>query len=121
MQLKSEVWVKAYLRAAAAAGAMASVLRHGDDDAGAIFIKLRRPDGRAALYGPAPAGLDAMATDRRFALLTPETETGEAGIDQRLSDEQRFDPDVWVIEVEDRQGRHFLDDWLQRKAPDVGW
>ena len=38
MRLKSEIWVKAYLRRCTVNGAMAVVVRHGDDDAGAIFI-----------------------------------------------------------------------------------
>jgi hypothetical protein len=121
MQLKSEIWVKAYLRQAAAAGAMATIVRHGDDDAGAIFVKVRRPDGHAALYGPAPAGMADMAVDRRFARLLDDSDTEEATVDKRLADEQRFDPDVWLIEVEDRQGRHFLDDWLVTTPPDGLW
>ena len=42
MRLKSEIWVKAYLRRCAVAGASGVVARHGDDDAGAIFIKVVR-------------------------------------------------------------------------------
>ncbi len=120
MQLKSEIWIKAYLRQLAAGGAMATIVRHGDDDAGAIFIKVRHRNGRAALYGPAPAGMDEMASDRRFALLLGDA-TEEAAVDSRLADESRFDPDVWLIEVEDRDGRHFLDDWLVASRPEVPW
>ena len=59
MRLKSEIWVKAYLRRSRHEGADAVLVRRGDEDAGAIYIKVSRLDGTASLFGPAPAGLDA--------------------------------------------------------------
>nr|HPG89593.1 DUF1491 family protein [Hyphomicrobium sp.] len=32
--------------------------------------------------------------------------------DRYLENERRFDSDLWVVEVDDRQGRHFLGDEL---------
>ncbi len=58
LRLRSDIWVKAYIRLCGSTGTMAAVVRHGDDDAGAIFIKVNRLDGTCALFGPAPAGLD---------------------------------------------------------------
>jgi hypothetical protein len=112
MRLKAEIWVKAYLRACANAGAMAVVVRHGDDDAGAVFVKVRTLDGSAKLFGPAPAGLDDQDRQRRWSPYLDKVETSEAEIDAYLGKQYGFDPDIWVIEVEDREGRHFLDDWL---------
>ena len=57
VRLKSEIWVKAYIRRCATEGAPAVVVNRGDEDAGVIFIKIARLDGTADLYGPAPAGL----------------------------------------------------------------
>jgi hypothetical protein len=117
MRLKTEIWVKAYLRVRSAEGVSAMVVRHGDDDAGAVFIKVATLDGRAALYGPAPSGFEPshpglQGIDRRWVphLATPTTT--EADVDAYLSRQADFDPDLWVIEIEDRAGRHFLDDWL---------
>ncbi len=110
MRLRAEFWVKAYIRRCAVEGASAVVVRHGDDDAGAIFIKVDRLDGACFVFGPAPAGLEGAESDRRWtALLSP------AGIDNEKADaflarEASFDSDLWLIEVEDRRGRHFLDD-----------
>lgn len=115
MRLRSEVWIKAYLRTVAAAGAFATVVRHGDEDRGAVFIKVRRLDGTADLYGPAPAGLDEIEA-RQLWTLASKPAAAEADIDARLARERDFDSDLWVIEVEDRTGRHFLDDWLARAA-----
>lgn len=112
MRLKSEIWVKAFLRRCMSAGAAAAVVRHGDDDAGAIFIKINRLDGTAMLYGPAAAGLARADGERRWTMCFASDSVSEQEVDARLARERAFDSDVWVVEVEDRLGRHFLDGWL---------
>jgi hypothetical protein len=113
MRLKSAIWVAAYLRRCHAAGAFAAVRRRGSEEAGAIFIKLNRLDGTAELFGPAPQAVfeDAHPSDRVFTRLGAQPGP-EKIIEDRLEREVRFDPDVWIVEVEDRAGRHFLDDVL---------
>ena len=119
MRLKTEIWVKAYLRVRSAEGVSAMVVRHGDDDAGAVFIKVATLDGRAMLYGPAPSGFDAnqdlAGADRRWVAHMAKPTTTEAEVDAYLERQADFDADLWIIEVEDRAGRHFLDDWLLRE------
>ena len=112
MRLKSEIWVKAYLRRAAVAGDPGAVVRHGDDEAGAIFIRINRLDGTGLLYGPAPAGFDGNDQERRFMPLLKGAAVAEADIDGAIAREVKFDSDLWVIEIESREGRHFLDGWL---------
>lgn len=112
MRLKSEIWVKAYLRRCAVEGGAAFVVRRGDEDAGSIFIRVNRLDGTSTLFGPAAAGLATAETERRWSVRTGEEPVPDHEIDVYVEREIRFDPDIWVLEVEDRQGRHFLDDWL---------
>lgn len=112
MRLKTEMWVKAYVRRCNSAGSPAMIVRHGDDDAGAIFIKIAHLNGKAALYGPAPAGFDEGQSDRKWVLHLDAAKATEADVDAYLARQYDFDSDLWVVEVEDRQGRHFLDDWL---------
>ena len=114
MRLRSDIWVKAYIRVCAVAGAQAYVVRHGDDDAGAIYIKVTSADRTARLFAPAPTGLDDADTERRWQCITGEQPIAEADADAKLARETAYDGDVWVIEIEDRGGRHFLDDWLAR-------
>lgn len=110
MRLKSELWVKAYLRRAAVAGSPGVVVRRGDPDAGIIMIRIARLDGHCDLYGPAPAGLASDDGERRWTCLAEQAP--EAAIDGRLGTEVRLDPDLWIVEVEDRAGRHHLEGWL---------
>jgi hypothetical protein len=112
MRLKSELWVKAYLRRCALEGAAALLERRGDRDAGTIYIKVSRLDGTAALFGPAPAGLGATDNERRWQSCLASLTAREAEADGYLARQLAFDPDLWIIVVEDRHGRHFLEDWL---------
>ncbi|MEE9547522.1 MAG: DUF1491 family protein [Hyphomicrobium sp.] len=112
MRLRAEFWVKGYLRRCAVEGAAAVVVRHGDDDAGAIFIKINRLDGTCLLFAPAPAGLSGAESDRRWVAVLAADGVPESEVDGFLAREASFDPDLWLVEVEDRNGRHFLDDGL---------
>jgi hypothetical protein len=111
MRLKSAIWVAAYLRRCFTEGAFAAVRKRGAEEAGAIFIKLNRLDGTAELFGPAPQSAfdDARPSDRLFSACVAGQPAPDAKIEERLAREMRFDPDVWIVEVEDRAGRHFLD------------
>jgi hypothetical protein len=88
------------------------LVRRGDADAGAIYIKVSRLDGTAALFGPAPAGLQEAREDRRWQPCLHNDPAPEAEADAYLVRQIEFDPDIWIVSVEDRQGRHFLEDWL---------
>src|SRR5262245_36174529 len=73
MRLSSELWVQAFIRRCNAAGAPAFIMRRGDDERGAIYVKVALLDGRAKLFGPAPAGLSETTAVRLLtAHLDPE-------------------------------------------------
>lgn len=112
MRLKAQIWIQAYIRRCGSEGASAVVARHGDDDAGAVFIKINRLDGTCLLFSPAPAGLDGLDSDRRWVACMSPDGVREQDADAYLGREREFDPDLWIIEVEDRRGRHFLEGWL---------
>ena len=112
MRLKSAIWVAAYLRRCNVEGVYGGVRRRGAEEAGAVFVKIGRLDGTATLYGPAPqsAFSEAHPSDRVFvAVMGYPHPAPEAEIDARLARETKFDSDVWIVEIEERSGRHFLD------------
>ena len=111
MRLKSAIWVAAYIRRCNLEGAFAALRRRGAEEAGAIFVKINRLDGTAELFGPAPQSVFDMArpADRLFTACLTEQPASDAKVEERLARELRFDADVWIVEVEDRAGRHFLD------------
>ena len=112
MRLKSGIWASAYLRRCDTEGVFAAVRRRGADEAGAVFIKVNRVDGTGILYGPAPQAVfdEARPAERLFTvILGRDGPVADADIEARLTREISFDPDIWILEVEDRSGRNFLD------------
>ncbi|ASP18807.1 GTP-binding protein [Antarctobacter heliothermus] len=103
-RLTARFWVDAYLARLRLTDIPAFVIAHGDDNAGAVLIKLNSLDGQARAF---TRGFDLMTGDRKWTDLTSGS---ERDVDEAITRQRRFDPDLWVIEVEDKQGRHLLDD-----------
>ena len=110
MRLKTSIWVAAYLRRCQNAGIFGAVRRRGAEEAGAVFVKVATLDGNAMLYMPAPQTVydDSRPIERIFMPTSPQP-LPEQSVEERLAKEIRFDPDAWIIETEDKAGRHFLD------------
>jgi hypothetical protein len=109
VRLRSDIFVAAYIRQRNGENAFAVVRRKGAAEAGAIFICIDRLDGTADLYGPAPQAMfDEARPERLFQRLTKDG-AGHADVAARLEKESRFDPDIWIIDVEDRTGEPRLD------------
>ncbi|MEM8691799.1 MAG: DUF1491 family protein [Pseudomonadota bacterium] len=103
-RLTSRFWVDAYLARLRLMDVPAFVVSHGDDTAGAVLVKLNTLDGRGQLF---QRSFDLQTGDRKWTVLA---EGDEAEVDASVVQQRGFDPDLWVIEVEDRAGRHMLDD-----------
>jgi hypothetical protein len=110
MRLKSALWVAAYLRRCQVEGVAAVVRRRGAEEAGAVFIRIDRLDGTSDLFGPAPQSEfdTARDIDRAFSPSLKEQPAADAAVEAYLAREIKFDPDVWIVEIEDRAGRNFL-------------
>ena len=103
-RLTAEFWVKAYLTRLRLQEIPAFVVAHGDDTAGAVLVKLNTLDGAATAY---QRSFDLMTGDRKWVELSGGS---EADVDAAIAKQRSFDPDLWVIEVEDAKGRHLLDE-----------
>ena len=108
-RVTASLFVSAFIRRTYAAGTPAVVSRRGAEEAGAIFVVIDRLDGTADLYGPAPQSeaREEGSGDRLFERLLDRA--GPDVLRGRLEREVRFDPDLWVVEVEEREGRFVLD------------
>ncbi|MBQ2261733.1 MAG: DUF1491 family protein [Loktanella sp.] len=104
MRLTADIWVSAYLTRLRLAAIPAFVVSRGDATAGAVMVKLNTLDGRACCY---QRSFDLTTGERQWVVLA---EGDEPEVDQSIRRQSGFDPDLWVIEVEDRQGRHLLDE-----------
>ena len=103
MLLSTDVWVSALIRRAEMVGAFAVVARKGDPRAGAVLVKaINRANGAARLYA------EAMGPEGDRLWMQPVASTDEAELDAYIGRSLRIDPDLWIVEIEDREGRHFL-------------
>lgn len=100
-EISAHIWVSALLRRASVAGAFATIVHRGDEDRGDVLIKVTRARGEAKLYAPAfnpegPTAFERLAAD------------DEPAADALIAKRLKSDRDLWVVEIEDREGRHFL-------------
>lgn len=101
-RLTADFWVRAYLARLEQAGIPAFVTAKGDATAGAVLVKVANLDGKAKAY---QRSFDLMSDTRVWVVLSDDA---EAIVDAAITRQRSFDPDLWVIEVEDRQGRSLL-------------
>ncbi|MGI9365329.1 MAG: DUF1491 family protein [Rhizobiaceae bacterium] len=108
MRVTSSLWVSAHMRRAQIAGAFATLVSKGAEEAGAIFVIVNDLQGEYTLYGPAPQAEYAPDYEggRLFERVLSTREWSD--VNEHLDKEKRFDPDIWVVEIEDRDGRNFL-------------
>ena len=104
MRLAADIWVSAYLTRLRLYEIPAFVVQKGDAVAGAVLIKMNTLDGQACCY---QRSFDLMSGARKWVVLVQGC---ERDVDASVTKQCGFDPDLWVIEVEDKQGRHLLDE-----------
>jgi hypothetical protein len=104
LRLRSAIFVHALIRRCETAGAAAYLVRRGAEEAGAVFLKLNRLNGALTVLSPARRGEELVWT----------RPLGDAADEQRCADyfakQVRFDPDIWIVEIEDREGRAFVEE-----------
>lgn len=103
-RLTSSFWVQAYMMRLQVLDIPAFLVAKGDATAGAVLVKCNTLDGRAAAH---QRSFDPMTGERQWMVLA---EGEERDVDESIARQRGFDPDLWVIEVEDRAGRHLLGD-----------
>ncbi len=103
-RLTTEFWVAAYRMRLQALNIPVYISAQGDPTAGAVLVKLSTLDGQAKVFH---RRVDLMTGGRSWDILV---EGDESDCDTSIEKQRHFDPDLWVIEIEDRQGRHCLEE-----------
>jgi hypothetical protein len=104
-RLKSAMQVQAITRRAEVCGAHAFLVRRGSEEAGALFLKLSRLDGTFMVLNQARRGDGELVWSMPLG-----NSTDENAVNAYLERQIRFDPDLWILEIEDREGRAFVDE-----------
>ena len=111
MLLSSDLWVSALIRRAGLGGANAVVVRRGDARAGTVIVKVfDTRERRARLY------VEAFGNDGDRLWIQPVTSEFEPELDAYIERQIGYDTDVWVVEIEDREGRHFITETVKEEG-----
>lgn len=108
--LKTRFWVDALRWRAEIGGAAVYVTQRGDPDAGVVLVKVSRLDGTAHLFVPVTSFSGERVWSQPLGEAALEEARADAYAQRRIED----DPDLWVVEIEDRYGRHFLTEPLEK-------
>jgi hypothetical protein len=104
-RLKAGIFVRALIRRAEVAGAQAYVVRKGAEEAGAVLLKISRLDGTCLVLSQARRG------EGELVWVKPIGDAADEEAARKYFEKQtRFDPDLWIVEIEDREGRTFVDE-----------
>lgn len=107
-RLRTELKAQAWIRRAQAKGLMATVARKGDTDAGALFLKFNRFRAGCEVF----AGSVAPDGSPAWLKATGATPVAEKEADAYLARQAGYDPDLWIVEIEDPHGRFPFDEPL---------
>jgi len=100
MRVTTDLWVSALMRRVFSGGGFAAVVRKGAAESGAVFVLARDRLGTAQLFGPAPqSSYDTSSPQDRFFVRVGDGDD-MAALEARLEKEQKFDSDIWVLEIE---------------------
>ncbi len=108
MPVKSAIWVQAHIRRCNAAGLFAALARRGAEEAGSIYVNVNRLNGTGLLFGPAPGPSYDEYGERRWTTLIAASPVSDGRIEDYLRRVSSIDPDIWIIEIEDRSGTGLL-------------
>jgi hypothetical protein len=109
MAVKTAIWVAAHLRRCFGQGLTGVIARRGADEAGSVFVRVILRDGSIRLYGPAPGPAFDESGRRQFQLRLTATPAETQAVDALIAREMRFDPDIWLLEIDDPSGFGLLD------------
>jgi hypothetical protein len=102
-RLKTAIWVDAFLRQATINGQYGAVLHKGAEEAGSILLVVNHLDGNHDLLAPPPGPAYGENGTRRFLKLNKSAMDWPSAA-ERIAKLRKSDPDLWVVEVEDRTG-----------------
>jgi hypothetical protein len=100
-RLKTEIWASALLRRwNNDMAVVATLVRRGDNDAGTVLLKISRLDGTATVLSQT---VNAEG-ERAWLRGTGASPVADAEAEAYIQRQRKRDPDLWVIEIEDRRG-----------------
>ena len=102
-RLKSRLWVEALLRRCQGEGKFGAVIHSGADEAGAVYVAVNHLNDTYDLLGP-PAGSSHDEEGTRIFRKALAQPASWDEVREFIARQRKFDSDIWVVEIEDREG-----------------
>ena len=101
-RLATDFWLKAHIKRWNDRGIPMLVRYKGEAQAGAVMVVINQgPDGCTIL-----SQTRTLDGDPAWLRVSGDVPIPEAEAEETIARARRRDPDLWVVEIEDRQGRH---------------
>ena len=104
-RLKAGIFVRALLRRVTVEGASGFIVRTGSEEAGAVVLVIARLDGTVLVLNQVRGAKGELAWQQALGGWSDEARAA-AWCDRQV----KFDPDLWIVEIEDTKGRAFVDE-----------
>ncbi|MCF6302101.1 MAG: DUF1491 family protein [Devosiaceae bacterium] len=105
--IRAEIWCAAFVRRHNDAGRICVVARKGDPVAGQVWIEVDHLNGTSSLFAQAPGAM-FRDDEQDWVFQNHLSQEEYSKIQARLKREEDFDPDFWLLVLEDPQGNHGL-------------
>lgn len=102
-RLNTELWVQALLRRCAVQGQFGAVIHRGHEKAGALVVIINHCDGGYTMLAPPPGPAYDEEGTRQFEKRNPNPLTWPE-INEMIQRSRQHDEDMWVVEIEDKNG-----------------
>ena len=106
--LKSEIWVKAHLRRCFSSGLTAVIVNKGAPEAGAIYVQVTISSQEVRIFSPAPGPAYDERGERTWSQPLGSAPVSPDKASEYLARQKSFDPDIWIIDIDDRTGTGLL-------------
>ncbi len=107
--LKSEIWVKAHLRRCFSAGLTAVIANKGAPEAGAVYVQVTISSQQVNVFAPAPGPTYNDDGQRNWSQPLGHEPVSAEKAAEYFARQRSFDSDIWIIDIDDRQGTGLLD------------
>ena len=109
-RLKTDLWIQAQIRMCTVSNLSTYVIKRGDPDAGAIFLHLNKLNGKNFIYNQ----IRTISGEIAWSQSSGERPLDENEAYDYLEKQKKYDPDLWILEIEDPDNKYKFDGIILR-------
>lgn len=108
--IKTRLWVQALIRQCDLKGIGAVIAKSGAPEAGAVYLLVTTSRTEGKIFAPAPGPTYDDDGKRNWHCPLGELPVALSDAQEYLERQRRFDPDIWIIDIDDPKGQIFANE-----------